>query len=642
MQELTATYSPEDNKLRLYASQRLDQATYERVKAAGFKWAPSQKLFVAPMWTPERADLLEDLCGDIGDEDTSLVERAEERADRFEGYSERREADAGAAREAVSAITAHIPLGQPILVGHHSEARARKDAERIENNMRKAVKLWDTARYWERRAEGALAHAKYKERPDVRHRRIKTIAADKRKQERNRAEAETVLRAYTDPQAEGVKLKNGEPLRRSVLLSFGSGLSWEERSAVEKGELAEADALAKAIARKQNTIAWCNRWIAHYDNRLAYERAMLGEAGGIPADRFKIERGGQVLVSGEWVTVLRVNRKDGQIVSVRTTARYVSLRSIEEVQDYRAPQAEDVEKVAKATKLPPLVNFPSDGCITMTSAEWNKRPKDYRCTRLEKATDTHGAYRYRAAFSSGYKLSPVYLSDAKRVDPPAPSTAERVTFTNERVQPVPPATPEPEAAPRAPRVPAEDFEALRQQLRNGVQVVSAPQLFPTPPDVAARMVELAGVEAGQAVLEPQAGTAALVRAIGERVDLRDIQLVAVEIDRRLSSTLALQFSEVKTLCADFLECEPEDLGTFDRILMNPPFERAQDIAHITHAAKFLKPRGRLVGVCANGPRQQEQLRPFIEARGGTWEELPPASFETSGTQVRTVLVTLDA
>jgi len=47
--DITATYSPEDNKLRLYASSRLDTATYEGVKAAGFKWAPKQDLFVAPM-----------------------------------------------------------------------------------------------------------------------------------------------------------------------------------------------------------------------------------------------------------------------------------------------------------------------------------------------------------------------------------------------------------------------------------------------------------------------------------------------------------------------------------------------------------------------------------------------------------------
>lgn len=82
---LTATYSPEDNKLRLYSSTRLDAETYSRVKAAGFSWAPRQQLFVAPMWTPQRADLLIILCGEIGDEDKSLAERATERAERFVG-----------------------------------------------------------------------------------------------------------------------------------------------------------------------------------------------------------------------------------------------------------------------------------------------------------------------------------------------------------------------------------------------------------------------------------------------------------------------------------------------------------------------------------------------------------------------------
>ena len=53
----TATYSPEDNKLRLYPSGRLPADVYQRVKAAGFKWAPKQQLFVAPAWTPDRADL---------------------------------------------------------------------------------------------------------------------------------------------------------------------------------------------------------------------------------------------------------------------------------------------------------------------------------------------------------------------------------------------------------------------------------------------------------------------------------------------------------------------------------------------------------------------------------------------------------
>src|SRR6185312_683064 len=116
----TATYSPEDDKLRLYSTSRLDQETYDRVKAAGFRWAPQQHLFFA-VWNPDREDLLTDLAGEIDDEDKSLVERAEERADRFQDYSANRAEDAHRAKEAVEQLANGIPLGQPILVGHHSE-----------------------------------------------------------------------------------------------------------------------------------------------------------------------------------------------------------------------------------------------------------------------------------------------------------------------------------------------------------------------------------------------------------------------------------------------------------------------------------------------------------------------------------------
>ena len=86
----SATYDPGDNKLRLYASSRLDKDLYVKVREMGFIWAPKQDLFVAPMWTPQREDFLLELCGEIEDEDKSLVQRQEERAERFENYSDKR------------------------------------------------------------------------------------------------------------------------------------------------------------------------------------------------------------------------------------------------------------------------------------------------------------------------------------------------------------------------------------------------------------------------------------------------------------------------------------------------------------------------------------------------------------------------
>ena len=56
-----ATYSPEDNKLRLFPACRLGTEDFEKVKKLGFRWAPRQELFVAPGWSPAREDLLTDL-----------------------------------------------------------------------------------------------------------------------------------------------------------------------------------------------------------------------------------------------------------------------------------------------------------------------------------------------------------------------------------------------------------------------------------------------------------------------------------------------------------------------------------------------------------------------------------------------------
>jgi hypothetical protein len=38
---------------KVYSATRLDKDLYNRVKTAGFKWAPKQELFAAPAWTPD-------------------------------------------------------------------------------------------------------------------------------------------------------------------------------------------------------------------------------------------------------------------------------------------------------------------------------------------------------------------------------------------------------------------------------------------------------------------------------------------------------------------------------------------------------------------------------------------------------------
>ncbi|MGE9553642.1 DUF3560 domain-containing protein [Erwinia amylovora] len=435
-QAYTATYSPDDNKLRLYALLRLDEETYARVKAAGFRWAPKQELFVAPMWTPAREDLLIELAGDIEDEDQSLFSRQEERAERFEDYSDKRAADSARELDAVERLTSGIPLGQPILVGHHSERRARRAAQRVENGMRRAVNLFETAEYWQDRAAAALRHASYKEQPAVRWRRIKKIEADLRKAEKEISGAEKFIKAWA---ADGLTPSRALSIANYDHVSACFTLDKYPRPADKsqhEGRMSLYSALTDEIitpeqAREISTrvrtrsIAHYQRWAAHYRNRLAYERAMLDESGSILSTSLEMEAGGMVQSRGEWLQILRVNRSGGKISSV-VTAQYAFMRmpgremslTPDRITDYQAPDREAAAAAKLAAKRPPIVNYHAEGFRTMTKAEWAKTPGDYKAVRGVAGTDDHKPHRVRRVMSSGCTLLQVYISDAKTVEIP--------------------------------------------------------------------------------------------------------------------------------------------------------------------------------------------------------------------------------
>lgn len=276
---ITATYSPEDNKIRLYASERLDAETFDRVKEAGFKWAPKQELFVAPKWTPGREDLALELAGEIEPEEMTLAERAQAKAERLDELAAKRQADAGAFSRAARDISERFAQGQPILVGHHSERKARKDAKRAEAAQDKARKAHDLAGYWLYRAEGVERHANRKNDPRVRARRIKTLLAELRSLQRAINDANKALdlweKATTPDAITGL-------LNHSDLAQAPYGL-WSD---VTNGKTDPQDARARCIQRCELIANGPNRrrWIQHTLNRLAYERAMLG-----PVPRFEGE-----------------------------------------------------------------------------------------------------------------------------------------------------------------------------------------------------------------------------------------------------------------------------------------------------------------------------------------------------------------
>jgi len=186
------------------------------------------------------------------------------------------------------------------------------------------------------------------------------------------------------------------------------------------------------------------------------------------------------------------------------------------------------------------------------------------------------------------------------------------------------------------------IEAMKQSLKGGVQTISAPSLFPTPHHLAIDMVRRLDLYDADRVLEPSAGTGNILRAckVG--------QITAIEIDARLATSLVNNFPHVNVFCYDFLNVDPDDTDwkPFDKIIMNPPFERGQDVDHVMHAYKFLRPGGRLVSVMCEGPffrsdKKSVAFRQWLNWNESEVEKLPADTFKDSGTRVNTRLVIID-
>ena len=71
----SATYSPEDNKLRLYVG-RVPRADYEALRAEGWTSTPKQSCDFVAVWTPQRRVTALQYADIIEDEDQRPEDRA--------------------------------------------------------------------------------------------------------------------------------------------------------------------------------------------------------------------------------------------------------------------------------------------------------------------------------------------------------------------------------------------------------------------------------------------------------------------------------------------------------------------------------------------------------------------------------------
>lgn len=168
----------------------------------------------------------------------------------------------------------------------------------------------------------------------------------------------------------------------------------------------------------------------------------------------------------------------------------------------------------------------------------------------------------------------------------------------------------------------------------------SPDFFPTPAALAWRVVALANIQPGERVLEPSAGDGALCKfalARKARVDAIERSAERAAILR----TTVFQDEPWRVLEEDFLAVPV--VGSYDAVVMNPPWSSGQWAMHLLHAAKFLKPGGRLVAIVPPTIRSRatasaEAVRDLIEKWGGRVTDLAPGAFRESGTEVGAVVV----
>ena len=105
------------------------------------------------------------------------------KAARFRQLAEKHENIATGRHFAARERLGMIPLGQPILVGHHSEKRHRKDLTRIDEHFAKAKEHHDKAEYFRRRAAAAESNVViFSDDPDATEKLVDKIERLKKRQ----------------------------------------------------------------------------------------------------------------------------------------------------------------------------------------------------------------------------------------------------------------------------------------------------------------------------------------------------------------------------------------------------------------------------------------------------------------------------
>ena len=384
----TATYSPQDDKIRLYFAFRIDKAEWNRLKALGFSWCMKQKeaggCDMAAVWSVRREDAALELAGEIDDEDQPREERAAQRAERFEGYQGKRE---GESHELATRYE-----NTPSIHGHQNAARAERSAARHDRLGVKAGTQWNKAEYWQRRTAGVISHALYQERADVRHRRIKGIEAEIRKEAKEHNEMGSRYRLWVKiATLQDVEKQNKAAYTVANTVRDWSSYQHPTDATIRPQSLYDllthptapitgAQAAKLFLDGHSDPETWPRRWKNHLEMRIQYENQMLAAQGGTAAN-IEIKPGGffgkcQV----QKISKDRAGRISKVYFTNHQTGRLMSLDAENcKPEQYREPTTDEMkafesakdEGKAGAPKQKPLLNPTKEAAQALVDM-WNK------------------------------------------------------------------------------------------------------------------------------------------------------------------------------------------------------------------------------------------------------------------------------
>lgn len=191
----------------------------------------------------------------------------------------------------------------------------------------------------------------------------------------------------------------------------------------------------------------------------------------------------------------------------------------------------------------------------------------------------------------------------------------------------------------------EDPAGLLAQISNGEKrnLKKEYQFFGTSDILADELVQDAGIEEYDLLLEPSAGQGAIIKAIHRA---HPGQLVHYCELMPINRTFLNRLPNAQYITDNFLKLASSKItmGTFDRIIANPPFSKNQDIDHIRQMWDCLKPGGRIVTIASKhwqiaNNNKEKTFREWLGDAEVT--SIQAGAFEESGTKIATCKIILN-